>query len=116
VSGAEVAAEGRRPNPRRITMALDAKALYGPEVDRACGVEEPAVDLWESGALVPTGDQLAALAKLTGVTVEFFYGDDPPRLGVVYICSRSRRKGNQCVRVEPETTNPPPGPPEGMLF
>lgn len=51
--------------PYRITTALDAEALYGPEVDAACGVEEPAVDQWEAGELYPTWEQLCALAELT---------------------------------------------------
>jgi hypothetical protein len=36
--------------PHAITMALNAHGLYGPEVDRTCGVREPAVDLWEEGS------------------------------------------------------------------
>lgn len=51
--------------PYRITAALDSHELYGPEVDRACGAEEPAVDMWEAGTLYPTWEQLCALAKLT---------------------------------------------------
>jgi transcriptional regulator with XRE-family HTH domain len=98
------------PNPKRITLALDAKGLYGPDVDRACGVEEPAVDQWETGELVPTPEQLVKLAALTGVTVGFFFGDDPPHLGRVFICDRSRRKHGLTV-IEPDGTvsvDPPP--------
>lgn len=58
--------------PHRITAALDAKALQGPEVDLACGVEEPAVDQWEAGTLYPTWEQLCALADLCGVQVWLF--------------------------------------------
>ncbi len=58
--------------PHRITTALDIRALYGPEVDRACGVEEPAVDEWEEGVRYPTWEQLLALADLTGYPVKFF--------------------------------------------
>lgn len=54
--------------PYRITTALNARGLYGPEVDIACGVSEPDVDLWEAGKLYPTWDQVVLLAKLTGVT------------------------------------------------
>lgn len=53
--------------PYLITMWLDAKDLYGPEVDRACGVEEPTVDQWEAGHVYPTWEQLCALAELCGV-------------------------------------------------
>lgn len=52
--------------PWLITIALDGKRLYGPEVDRACGVPEPGVDMWEAGTLYPSFEQLRALAKLTG--------------------------------------------------
>lgn len=52
--------------PSAITRALDMHGLYGPEVDEACGVREPAVDLWEAGKLYPTWEQLRLLAKLTG--------------------------------------------------
>jgi hypothetical protein len=58
--------------PWRITIALDAKGLYGPEVDEACGAAEPDVDQWEAGVLYPTWDQLRALSELTGCTPEFF--------------------------------------------
>lgn len=74
------------PVPERITAALDVRGLYGPEVDRACGVEEPAVDLWEAGDLVPTAEQVEALSRLTGFPVRFFYMPPPARLGPVWIC------------------------------
>lgn len=54
--------------PYLITTALDAMNLFGPEVDRACGAEEPDVDLWEAGKLYPTWRQVQLLAKLTGNT------------------------------------------------
>lgn len=58
--------------PHRITMALDARGLDGPGVDAACGVEEPAVDMWEAGTLYPTFEQLCALAELCGVLPHLF--------------------------------------------
>jgi len=80
----------RDPNPERITMALDLRWLSGPEVDRACGAEEPAVDLWEAGDLVPTAEQVAKLAALTGFPVAFFYLPSSPPVGPVFVCSRGR--------------------------
>lgn len=68
--------------PYRITRALDAKALYGPEVDAACGANEPDVDLWEAGKLYPTWEQVILLAKLTGVTPRFLCTPDPHQLRV----------------------------------
>lgn len=61
------------PTPGRITQALDLAGLEGPEVDEACGVEEPTVDLWETGEVIPTKEQLERLAFLTGVRPAFFY-------------------------------------------
>lgn len=58
--------------PYAITTALNAHGLYGPEVDDACGVREPAVDLWEEGKLYPTWEQLLALAGLTQYPVVYF--------------------------------------------
>lgn len=58
--------------PAHITIALDAAGLYGPEVDVACGVVEPAVDMWEAGRLYPTWEQIVALAQLTGKTSAYF--------------------------------------------
>lgn len=82
---------GRLPVPARITLALDTRQLYGPEVDEACGVEEPAVDEWEAGTRIPTVAQVAALAQLTGMPVEYFYlAVEVP--GQVFICDRSKRK------------------------
>ena len=64
--------------PWRITAALDIRGLYGPEVDEACGVQEPCVDMWEDGQLYPTWEQLLALAKLTGLPLRFFtLGGEP---------------------------------------
>lgn len=51
--------------PHYITVALNAKGLYGPEVDEACLASEPDVDMWEAGKLYPTFEQLCALAELT---------------------------------------------------
>jgi hypothetical protein len=58
--------------PFLITTALDMCGLHGPEVDEACGVEEPTVDHWESGLVYPTWEQLCALAQLTGFPPKFF--------------------------------------------
>jgi hypothetical protein len=99
------------PNPRRITLALDARGLYGPDVDTACGAREPDVDRWEdpNDPLLPTAEQLVKLAALTGMTVEWFNGDEPP-LGRLFICDLSRRKHGLTI-VEPDGTvsvDPPP--------
>ncbi|MEV7011761.1 helix-turn-helix transcriptional regulator [Streptosporangium sp. NPDC051022] len=95
------------PVPYRITTALDMRMLYGPEVDRALGVEEPAVDQWETGELVPTREQVEALAKLTDYPVEFFYRPvDPTDRGATgFLCSSSWPKGRRCERIE---LGPPP--------
>ncbi|WP_372672609.1 zinc finger domain-containing protein [Amycolatopsis kentuckyensis] len=58
--------------PHRITQALDLRGLYGPEVDEACGVAEPQVDMWEAGELYPAWEALVLLAELTDFPVEFF--------------------------------------------
>lgn len=58
--------------PDAATVWLNARGLFGPEVDWACGVEEPVVDLWEAGELYPTWDQILALAKLCDVPVGAF--------------------------------------------
>lgn len=64
--------------PNRITLALDSRALEGPEVDTACGAAEPDVDNWEAGTSAPTWDQLLLLADLTGYPVEFFFREVEP--------------------------------------
>jgi hypothetical protein len=64
--------------PHRITTALDARGLDGPEVDSACRAEEPEVDQWEAGERYPSWEQLVALAELTGMTARYFTFDDPP--------------------------------------
>lgn len=77
--------------PYRITMALDRRSLYGPGVDEACGVAEPAVDMWEAGTLYPSWEQLCALADLCGVLVGFFMGrgtDESPPLEAAYTSLR----------------------------
>lgn len=51
--------------PYRITRALDAAELYGPDVDSACGAQEPACGDWEAGTRYRSFEQLLALATLT---------------------------------------------------
>lgn len=77
---------GKTPTPERITMALDLRELYGPEVDRALGGEEPMVDEWESGVRVPALTQIQALAKLTEFPVRFFYQPPPLPLSGGWLC------------------------------
>lgn len=72
---AELLYRGGHLAPWRITMALDAKGLDGPEVDIACGTAEPDVDLWEAGVLYPTWEQVLKLATLCGVTPRFLMDD-----------------------------------------
>lgn len=90
--------------PARITIALDRCGLQGPEVDTACGAEEPAVDMWEAGLWVPTPEQLVKLAELTGYQVGWFFR--PMRPGpfpasAIIICDRTKRK-NGCTVREPD--------------
>ena len=73
------------PVPRSITLALDYRELYGPEVDEALGVAEPMVDWWESGAVIPTAENMLALAELTDFPVEFFYREHP-KVGPMWLC------------------------------
>jgi hypothetical protein len=93
----------RAPNPRRITSALDLQMLYGPEVDRSLGGEEPMVDEWESGKRIPTPEQIEALADLTGFTPAFFYQDDPPDLGPMILCGTG---GCELIMPEPHPSDP----------
>lgn len=74
------------PTPERITLALDIRDLYGPEVDEALGGQEPMVDEWESGERVPTKEQVQAIAWLTDFPVTFFYLPPPPPLAGVILC------------------------------
>jgi hypothetical protein len=78
---------GQTPTPERITMALDLRDLYGPEVDRALGGEEPMVDEWESGERVPDFTQVQALAELTLFPVKFFYLPAPPPITQGWLCT-----------------------------
>lgn len=93
-------------SPRAITAALDMRALYGPEVDEACGVQEPAVDQWEAGQLYPSWEQLDALARLTGFPVRFFTRDQAGEITGGFMCQRSGR-GKGC-----RTLSAPSGPRE----
>lgn len=79
------------PERTRITTALDRCGLDGPEVDEALGVAnalDTAVDEWERGDLVPSGDELRRLAFLTGVQPRWFFGPAMPTLEGVFICRR----------------------------
>lgn len=89
-------------NPSALTMALDSRGLYGPHVDIACGVEEPAVDQWEAGALYPSWEQLQALAALTGFPVQFFVDPHEEPLGGGFMCIRGGR-GKGCYPLQANT-------------
>lgn len=80
---------GAAVNPHAITVALDARGLYGPDVDIACGTTEPAVDQWESNWRTPSREQVAKLADLTGFPVEHFYRHTKPPTAV-FVCGPRR--------------------------
>lgn len=79
--------------PARITLALDFRRLEGPEVDLACGAQEPDVDLWECGLAVPTAEQLVKLAALTNFPIGYFYLPIKPGPLVegIIICYKGKR-------------------------
>lgn len=90
--------------PHRITLALDLGQHYGPGVDRACGVEEPAVDQWEAGILYPTFEQLLALAELTAFPIGFFLMPEDGEIhalgpGIAFVCFRSHPSWNPRVEI-----------------
>jgi transcriptional regulator with XRE-family HTH domain len=45
------------------------------------------VDEWETGERVPTKEQIQALARLTGFSIDFFYLPPPPPMAGVFLCS-----------------------------
>lgn len=97
---------GRAPDPSRITHALNARQLYGPQVDAACLAAEPDVDEWEAGRRYPSPAQVEALAALTAYPLEWFYRGPLPV--AAFLCGRGRGKSARLTR-DPD---PPPGCPE----
>ncbi|MFI7448135.1 hypothetical protein ACIBQX_11610 [Nonomuraea sp. NPDC049714] len=77
----------KKPLPDRITAALNLAGLYGPEVDRMFGGEEPMVDEWEAGTRIPTPEQIRLLADLAGVIPGFFYRLPEAPGGPGFICT-----------------------------
>lgn len=72
--------------PYRITTILDLRELFGPDVDKACGVEEPAVDMWEAAELYPTWEQLLALSKLTNWPLLGFFRPEKANGAMAFVC------------------------------
>lgn len=121
---------GARPVPARITTALNARDLYGPDVDKQVGTWEgnPAgdVDDWEAGAAAPDRQQVRWLAALCELPVAYFYQPltDAERNTVVFICGRSGPRGGGrrvCRRVVGPPSPPADGDPtpdirQGTLF
>lgn len=105
----------RRPEPSRITVALDMADLFGPEADATLGVTEPTVDLWELGDLVPTDAQLADLAARAGLLVEWFYREPitPVPWNVCYRTKKAAGGGPKCQRIVYPAL---PERPQGVLF
>lgn len=100
--------------PARITLALDACGLDGPEVDERVGTYEgnPAgdVDAWELGEAIPERWQVRLLAALTRLPVAFFYEPEEPweRDGFAWMCGRSGPNGGRRVcRQVPNAVVPP---------
>jgi hypothetical protein len=82
-------------DPQRITIALDALGLDGPEVDEALGVHtalDTVVDAWEAGAAVPTVTDLRRLCTLTGKILAWFYDLTPIAEAPGWAC------GDRCER------------------
>jgi hypothetical protein len=112
--------------PTRITTALDARGLDGPDVDEQVGTwtGNPAGDVnaWQRGEAVPSREQVRRLAELCEMPVVYFYEPitDAERDMVVFICGRSGPKGGGrrvCHRVV-GPPQPPPAEParQGTLF
>lgn len=81
----------RTPNRDRISIALDIRGLYGPEVDEALGVADAldtVVDAWESGHLAPTESEIRRLSMLTGMLPAWFYRGTLPLIDRVFLCPR----------------------------
>jgi hypothetical protein len=72
-------------------------------------VQEPTVDLWETGELVPTADQVRALAELCGVTPTMFYLEYPP--APMWLCG-----SDGCQRIDPPPRVTPPEPVADVLW
>lgn len=105
---------GARIVPARITTALDARELYGPDVDTACGTWEgnPAgdVDDWELGTHEPTREQVRLFAALTRTPVRYFYVplEEGEQAGVVFVCHRGPTgRGRRRCEVTPAVPTPP---------
>lgn len=84
----------RAVNCDRITAALDAGGMHGPEVDEALGVgtvTDHVVDGWEDGTIVPTHDDLRRLSTLTGFTVAWFFAGTLPQMSNVFLCGSGAR-------------------------
>jgi hypothetical protein len=97
------------PVPARITIALDACNLYGPDVDAACGGAEPDVDEWELGVSVPSRRQVELLAALCRMPVAYFYepwDEVEAAAARVFICHRGGPRGKRC-RAGDGTVTPP---------
>ena len=77
-------------HPTRITAALDAAKLWGPQVDIQLGGSEPMVDQWEAGLREPTDEQIRALAELTGVPIDWLTTPGPARLVGIGCMGRGR--------------------------
>lgn len=79
----------RPPTRERITRILDARGMFGPEVDEALGYDDDTtVDQWEAGTLTPTASDIRRLATLTNVLPGFFYQPAIEPIEV-FICGRT---------------------------
>lgn len=73
------------------------KGLSQAELAEELGVSRQAVSRWEAGLAVPSGENLIALSRVYGVTVEELYrngrGEEPPKPPLDQGADLPKRKG-----------------------
>jgi Zn-dependent peptidase ImmA (M78 family)/DNA-binding XRE family transcriptional regulator len=86
----------------RIARARAAAGLSLRDLAAKLGVSHTAIAKYERGELVPSSDTLLALARATGVKVEFFFRPDTVELGQPEYRKRSCLSAKALARVEAE--------------
>lgn len=95
----ELKREHEMLNPARLEFARTRRKWTKAKLAEAIGVQSRSIQGYESGEYAPEPDRLALISKLLAFPVDFFYGDDLPKISEHTASFRSMSKMSAALKV-----------------